>query len=164
MPPRRWMRVSDDGLREAGSGYGYGQRTAESGKRKAESTIVIRRSSLSQKKTASRYLLPVPVPAPSRPIPVAGLRLPRSQYPARPDRCKKCKTLDRSTSELTKWCIAELGVVQNLHACLDRRNLAVYAFRTMILASHASSNPGNNRPLPQNLWDAFDRSGMSAIR
>jgi hypothetical protein len=29
----------------------------------------------------------------------------------------------------------------------------------MISALRRSSNPGNNRPLPQNLWDAIERLG-----
>ena len=65
----------------------------------------------------------------------------------------------------TEYCMAELAFVHILQNSLDSQNLAQYAFVTMIFARRASSNnPGNNRQLPQNLWDVFDRSGMSAMR
>jgi len=65
----------------------------------------------------------------------------------------------------SEFCMAELSFVQILQKSLDSQNLAEYAFGTMIFARRASfNNPGNNRQLPQNLWDVFDRSGMSAMR
>jgi hypothetical protein len=41
----------------------------------------------------------------------------------------------------------------------DRSTFFAVTSQAMLSARRVSSNPGNNRPLPQNLWDAIERSG-----
>lgn len=73
----------------------------------------------------------------------------------------------RLSKFLAPSCMAELRFLRFLQIPLDTASWSQYGFAeiTMHLTRPLSSNnPGNNRPLPQNLWDVIDRSGMSVMR
>ena len=66
----------------------------------------------------------------------------------------------------TVIAVIDIEIVHFLHKSLDRTNWGPYALDESIMHPTrplSSNNPGNNRPLPQNLWDDFDRSGMSTM-